>query len=145
MGIFNFKKHTNRPKKTTIYIVEDNVLYTRQLEFFLQNKFGDNVGVYSFPVSEVLEVKLEHGHIPDVIIMDNNLSEKYEDAASGLESLRAIHTQYPDIQLILHTAQGDGGAMGSALAEGVCMYVPKGGEAFSMLGAIIGQRIENKA
>jgi DNA-binding NarL/FixJ family response regulator len=145
MGIFNFKKQTNKPKKTIIYIVEDNVLYTRQLEFFLQNKFSDKVSIHSFPVSEVLEVKLEHGHIPDVIIMDNNLSEKYEDAASGLESLRAIHSQYPGIQLILHTAQGEGGVMGSALAEGVCVYVPKGTEAFTMLGDIIDQRLSGNA
>jgi DNA-binding NtrC family response regulator len=143
MGIFSFKKNTATPKKTiTIYIVEDNVLYAKQLEFFLQNKFGKSANVQTFPVSEVIEVKLEHGHIPDVIIMDHHLSERYEDAASGLESLSAIREQHPNILLILHSALGVADQAGADIAEGLFTYIPKGGDAFSKLETEISQLIE---
>jgi DNA-binding NarL/FixJ family response regulator len=143
MGIFSFRKNTDSPKRAiTIYIVEDNVLYAKQLEFFLQNKFGRNVSIQTFPVSEVIEVKLEHGHIPDIIIMDHHLSERYEDAASGMESLNAIREQHPQIRLILHSALGVPDLAGGDIAQGLFTYIPKGGDAFSKLEAEISPLIE---
>lgn len=144
MGIFTFRKNAGSHQKTiTIYIVEDSVLYSKQLEFFLQSKFGKRIYVQSFPVAEVIEVKLEHGHIPDVIIMDHDLSDRYEDAASGLESLNTIHEQYPQILLILHSAVGSS-HLAEAITQDTFTYIPKGADAFARIEAKIAPLIEKQ-
>lgn len=104
MGIFNFKKKEAEKGKYKIYIAEDNPVYLKQLEFFLTTSFKEEIEVSCFPVAEVIDVKLAHGHIPDAIIMDHQLNDKYEDADSGLNAIKAIHQTHPTILLILHSA-----------------------------------------
>lgn len=145
MGIFNFRKGTgNPPRSLHVYIAEDNVLYSKQLEFFLQNAFGKRVHVQSFPVSEVIEVKLEHGHIPDVIIMDHDLSDRYTDAAQGLDSLHTIHEQFPEILLILHSAVTNDHLAETAAAEESFTFIPKGHHAFAQIEAKIAPLLEKQ-
>lgn len=103
MGLFK-KKQTNNLNPLTIYIADDNPIYLKQLAFYLNKVHGEKIHVESFPVSEVIEVKLEHGHHPDIIIMDNYLSEKYADASLGIDALEQIQAKYPQISLILHSA-----------------------------------------
>jgi len=139
MGLFNFKKKAVKGKHFTVYLAEDNPVYLKQLEFFLRNTFEDSISVSSFPVSEVIDVKLEHGHIPDVIIMDHLLSEKYEDASVGLDAIQTIHERYPNILLILHSADTQAGASDSLIYKNV----PKGDGALQHIAELIKQRLNN--
>lgn len=144
MGIFRNRKNAANHKRTRIYIVEDNALYARQLEFFLNNTFGNAVVVECFPVAEVIEVKLEHGHTPNIIILDHNLNDKYKDASSGLESARLIHSEHPEIRLILHTAYRPADTTEAAELSEIVDYIPKGGNAFQRLESIIREVINGK-
>ncbi len=103
MGLFKKKQNPNLTP-LIIYVAEDNPVYLRQLEFYLKKIHGDKILIESFPVSEVIEVKLEHGYTPDIILMDNFLGEKYKDATLGIDSLEQIQIKYPGITLILHSA-----------------------------------------
>lgn len=141
MGLFGKKKNipaTTLP--TNVYIVEDNALYAQQIEFFLRKQFGEEITLQRFPVSEVIDVKLEHGHKPDVILMDQFLNDKYEDASSGLESLREIHSKYPNILLVLHTSDQN---MAEASRD-ICEYVPKGDGALERIEELVRKKIEQK-
>ncbi len=139
MGLFSFKKKAIKEKHLTIYLAEDNPVYLKQLEFFLKNRFEHSISVSAFPVSEVIDVKLEHGHIPDVIIMDHVLSEKYEDASAGLDAIQTIHERYPNILLILHSADVDAGSSDSRVYKNV----PKGEGALEHIAELIKQRLNN--
>lgn len=141
MGLFGKKKNTpSTTLPTSIYIVEDNALYAQQIEFFLRKQFGEEIRLQRFPVSEVIDVKLEHGHQPDVILMDQFLNDKYEDASSGIESLRAIHRKHPDILLVLHTSDQN---MAEA-ARDICEYVPKGEGALERIEGLVQRKIDQK-
>lgn len=104
MGFFGLFKKESKKAPFSVFIAEDNAVYLKQMEFYLKNVFGEKIQIGCFPVSEVIEVKIEHGQIPDLIIMDHNLSGKYDDASSGLAAIKKIHTEHPQIKLILHSA-----------------------------------------
>lgn len=139
MGLFSFNKKSAKKKHLTVYLAEDNPVYLKQLEFFLMSTFQSAVSVSAFPVSEVIEVKLERGHIPDVIIMDHILSEKYEDASAGLDAIQTIHERYPNILLILHSAHEHAGSSDSLIYKNV----PKGNGAMHHIAEIVKQRLNN--
>ena len=137
MGLFKTRRRTEHPKKFTVYIADDNPVYLKQLEFFLNKVYGNEITVESFPVSEVIDVKLEHGHTPDVIIMDHNLSTKYDDAVSGIEALKVIHEKHPNIVLVLHSAHASAEKEANNFDESIFTLIPKGENAFEEIGYLI--------
>lgn len=142
MGLFKTKKRTEEiKKKFTVYIAEDNPVYLKQLEFYLKKVHGEAISIESFPVSEVIDVKLEHGHTPSVIIMDHNLSAKYDDAISGIEALKAIHNSHPEILLILHSAHKSAEEEVSNMDHSFFTVVPKGEQAFEKISNLISKRL----
>ena len=140
MGIFS--KTTTPNKRYVIFLVEDNMIYAKQLEFFLKSKFDSKADIMYFPVSEVLDVKFEADIIPDVIIMDHFLNEKYNDASLGYTALQKIKKQYPQIELILHTSQESIDLAITAIKDKVCRYVSKNKEAFGRLEDIVNEIIK---
>jgi hypothetical protein len=72
--------------------------------------------------------------------MDQFLNDKYEDASSGIESLREIHRKYPNILLVLHTSDQN---MADAAQE-ICEYVPKGDGAFERIEALVRKKVEQQ-
>ena len=136
MGLFRSGK-TAPKKPLRIFIVEDSKVYASQLEFMLQSKFGESVVVSTFPVAEVMEVKLEHNDIPDLIIMDHFLNARYDDAEDGSDVLQRIKKDYPKIRLVLHTSASDADTARQAIAGEICHFVPKGTDAFDKLAEIV--------
>lgn len=104
MGFLGLFKKESKKTPFSVFIAEDNAVYLKQVEFYLKNVFGEKIQISCFPVSEVIEVKIEHGQIPDLIIMDHNLSGKYDDASSGLAAIKKMHSEHPKIKFILHSA-----------------------------------------
>lgn len=133
MGLFSGKKEENASAKKLIFIVEDNVVYARQTELFLRSRFGEKVAIMHFPVAELAEVKLEHGTIPAVIVMDHFLDGKYDDAALGFDVLKKIKEGFPQIHLVLLSSQESIELAVKSITDGVCDYVPKGKHAMELL------------
>lgn len=136
MGLFKKKRSTSLTP-LTIYIADDNPVYLKQLELYLKKIHGDKINVESFPVSEVIEVKLERGYTPDIILMDNFLGEKYEDATLGIDSLEQIQVKYPGITLILHSANHNLLTNESDTFH----FIPKNDSAFQKISEVIVKKL----
>lgn len=137
MGLFSRKSKEKERIKQLVFIVEDNVVYARQTELFLQSKFGEKAEIMHFPVAELAEMKLERGVLPEVIIMDHYLDGKYDDAELGVDALRKIKAKYPSIRLILLSSQESMELAVNSVSEGICDYVPKGAHAMKQLEQLI--------
>lgn len=120
-----FKRKTSVKEKHLIFLVEDNLIYAELVKHSLTVTFGEKIDLVHFPVAEVLDIKLESGNIPDIIIMDHYLSDKYPDAELGLTALKRIKKQFPKIEMILHTSQDSIELAVGAIKEGDCNYVEK--------------------
>lgn len=119
MGLFAKKKaQENGPLR--IFIVEDSKTYALQLQHRIVSKFGHAADVSIFPVSETVDIKLENKLFPDVIILDNFLNTRYDDAESGTASIDRLFQLSPDSRIILHSA----GQAPEALPENV-KFIPK--------------------
>lgn len=129
MSLFGDKSQ-KKTEKFIIFLVEDNKIYARQLEFFIKSKFGEKVELDYSPVGEVAEVKIDNGQIPDLIIMDYFLDEKYEDAEKGFDVLKRLKQKHPSIQFILHSSQESSKLALQIIKEGICNYIEKGDEGF---------------
>ncbi len=125
------KEKTNT--KFLIYLVEDNKIYARELEFYLKSKFGEKIVLNYFPVAEVAEDKIESGEIPDLIIMDHFLNVKYEDAEDGFFALRRLNRKHPDIHLILHSSMENKNLSLKIIDKNICSYIAKGADGFKKL------------
>lgn len=141
MSLFG-NKSQKKTGKFLIFLVEDNKIYARQLEFFIQSKFGELVELDYSPVAEVAELKIENGQIPDLIIMDYFLDEKYEDAEKGFDVLKRLKQKHPDMQFILHSSQECNKLALQIIKEGICNYIEKGEEGFEEIGQAIKELIK---
>lgn len=141
MSLFG-NKNQQKSDTFSIFLVEDNKIYARQLEFFIKSKFGEKVELDYSPVAEVAEIKIENGQIPDLIIMDHLLNEKYEEAEKGFDVLKRLKQKYPAIQFILHSSQENSSLALNILKEGICNYIEKGEEGFEEIEQAINELIK---
>lgn len=125
--------HPEKSEKLLIFIVEDNKIYARQLEYFIQLKFGEKVEVVYAPVAEVVEIKIKNGPLPNLIIMDHYLNGQYEDAEEGFDALKRLKKDYPSIEFIFHSSQQSVELALSIVKEGICTYIVKGDEGFNKI------------
>lgn len=119
-----FSQKNKSPK--LIFIVEDNVMYSKSLEFFLKSKF-EGVEIKTFPVGELC---IDNLHLkPDYIIMDYFLNTKYFDAEDGLTILKEIKAKDTKVRVIVLSAQQDV-KVALAVKDLGSMYLMKNDEAF---------------
>ena len=118
-----------------IFIVEDNELYAKALEFFLKEKFP-NTEIKCFPVGELCTDQLHLN--PDLIIMDYFLNSKYYDAVDGLEIIRQIKSKKPNSNIVLLSEQNKIDVIVNVEKEiGRNNYITKDKEAFKNIELII--------
>ena len=120
--------------KGLIFIVEDNAAYAKVLGIFLADEFPE-AKIKIYPVGEVCIDNLHHN--PDAIIIDYELNSKYYDAADGLEIVREIRSKKPEVNIILLSAQENVQVAVAAIEETKSHYVPKGGDAFQKVAALL--------
>jgi CheY-like chemotaxis protein len=138
MGIFkNSKRKAETERTVKVFIVEDSKVYSAQLEHFLRTRFEGNVEIHSFPVAEVMDVKLEHRNFPDLIIMDYVLNARYDDAESGLEAIKRIKEGYPGIEIVLHS--GDMSLYDREHDDFIdkCHFIPKTQEGMDKIAGLV--------
>lgn len=135
MGLFGSKKL--KEKKVKVFIVEDSKVYAAQLEHFLTQKFADKIEVVTFPVAEVMDVKLENHKLPDIIVMDYILNARFDDAESGIEAMKRIGESYPGIELVLHSSQESLYSQTASEHLNKYHFIPKTQEGMEKIAALI--------
>ena len=116
-------------EKKTIYIVEDNDLYAKSLQTFIQNRFPQLKEVKTFRIGELCLMELHNN--PDIIIMDYYLNSKYQEALNGLEIIEQIKEQKPKTNIIVLSGQEKFNVVLEAIKQHNCLYVQKNQEAFN--------------
>jgi two-component system OmpR family response regulator len=124
------------PERTgIIFIVEDNPMYAKTLESSIKASFPEMNQVKTFPVGETCLMELRRN--PDVIIIDYFLDSKYEDAETGLEIIRQIRAEKPDVNIIVLSSQNDIDVVAEAVDKYNCSYVKKDEDAFAKVELLI--------
>ncbi len=118
-----------------VFIVEDNAAYAKMLEFYIQNNFKNVKEIKIFPVGETALDELRRN--PDVIIIDYFLNSRYHDAETGLETIKTIRAQKPEMNIIVLSAQSDVDVMLEAIEKYHCSYVRKNDQAFEKIGELM--------
>ncbi|MBK6525056.1 MAG: response regulator [Crocinitomicaceae bacterium] len=124
------------PERTgIIFIVEDNPMYAKALESSIRASFPEMAQVKTFPVGETCLLDLRRN--PDVIIIDYFLDSKYDDAETGLEIIRQIRDEKPDVNIIVLSSQSEIDVVVEAVEKYNCSYVKKDEEAFYKVEMLI--------
>jgi DNA-binding NtrC family response regulator len=128
--------------KYLIFLVEDDVIYAKVVEHYLNDNLGHDANIMYFPVGELA---LENLHLkPDLIIMDYRLNSKFVDAADGLVNIRKIKKKFPKIEVIVLTGQANNKIAIEADKIGIKNFIVKSEEALPKLAEIINNQIVTK-
>lgn len=130
----NLFKRPKNEKSGIVFVVEDNPVYAQTLKTFLQSEFPQIKEVKIFPVGETALMSLHHD--PDLIIMDYFLDTKYFDAETGLEIVKKIRAEKPEMNVIVLSAQEDIDVVLQAVKTHNCSYVKKDADAFGRVADI---------
>ena len=126
------------PKK--IFIVEDNLMYLKSMEIFLNEQFPD-ADISRFPNGELC---LHSLHLnPDYIIMDYFLDSRFPKAYNGLEMIKQIRAKKNKAEIIVHSSQDKIEIAVEAAKGKKCHYVPKNVNAFENIISIIRKKWAN--
>lgn len=123
------KLFKSKPSETgIIFIVEDNPAYAATLEMFLKSSFPNGKEIKIFPVGETCLMELHRN--PDVIIIDYFLDTKYYDAETGLDIVKQIRLQKPEMNIIVLSSQKEIDITLEMVKQYNCSYVKKDENAF---------------
>lgn len=125
-----------------IFIVEDNEVYAKSLQTFIQSRFPNIKEIKTFRIGEMCLLELNRN--PSIIIMDYYLNSKYENANNGLEIIKRIKTQIPMINIIVLSAQKNFNVILKAIKEYDCNYVQKDEDAFNKVEKLIKMIFDRK-
>lgn len=128
-----FKKKS--PKSGIIFIVEDNPVYAKTLEKYIQSSFPEITEIKTFAVGETCLLELNKN--PDIIIMDYFLDTKYLDAETGIEIIKKIRAQKPEIKILLLSSQSDIEVVHEAVKNYHCSYLRKDEQTFDKIEKIL--------
>lgn len=113
----------------TISIFEDNEKLRDLMELLIRSSSEFSViGTYSNAYDIVNRVRNDN---PDVIIMDIDMPEY-----NGIEGVRAVKKQFPNIKIIMHTVFDDDDRLFTCLSYGADGYILKKDAPTSLFNAI---------
>ncbi len=117
------------PDKRNIFIVEDNEVYAKSLQTFIQNRFPNIKEIKIFRIGEMCLLELHRN--PTIVIMDYFLNSKYLAAHNGLEIIKRIKDVKPKTEIIVLSEQNNFNVVTEAINLYDCMYVQKDKLAFN--------------
>lgn len=119
--------------KIKVFLVDDDALFLKSLEIeFMQSA---DFAVETYPTGELCIESLSH--CPDVIILDYHLDGIIEGAMNGIKTLKKIKALYPDIPVIMLSAQDKIEIAINCMHSKAFDYVIKSETAFVRLQKII--------
>jgi CheY-like chemotaxis protein len=120
--------------KKNIFVVDDDPMFATLLSDYL-----DDLGAYqvtTFGTGEDCLARLADQ--PDAIILDYYLDSTVAGAQNGLEIMQKIHKSYPDLKVIMLSAQEHYGVALRTIASGAVHYVIKDTASFDEIGRYLG-------
>lgn len=130
-------KAKEQEKTGLVFIVEDNKPYAETLKVFLGAEVPAIQEMKLFPVGETCLLELKKN--PDIIIIDYFLDSKYFDAETGLEIIKQIRAEKPEVNIIVLSSQEDIDVVLEMVKKYNCSYVKKDAEAFEKVGEIVAE------
>ncbi len=118
-----------------IFIVDDDNLYCHSLAYYLKTHTKHELCCYATGEECLKNLDL----IPEIIILDYNLSSTYSDAMNGLEVLKQVKQIKPTISVILISSQETFAVAANALKMGAYSYLIKDAQTPSSLVRIINE------
>ena len=115
-----------------IYILDDDVLFSRSLTHYLSSNGHENVSVFQTSQT-LLEEKDE---FPDVLILDHFLTNEI-----GLNILEKIQTIWPKTRVIYLSGQEKVNIAIESIKKGAYAYVEKNSIAYSKIKGLIDSEI----
>ncbi len=123
--------------KKIIFIVEDNEIYAKSLQTYIQTHFPDIEEIKIFRIGEMCLMELEHN--PGIVIIDYFLNSVYPDASNGLDIIKRIKKQKPKTKIITLSNQEKFSVVQEAIKDHDCYYVQKDEDAFIKVEHLIRQ------
>jgi DNA-binding NtrC family response regulator len=109
----------------TIFIVEDNKLFSKALVADIENTFSKkSIKIQSFETGETCMLKFKE-EIPQIVITDYNLNSKYHDAIDGIKLLDLVKREDPKIYVVMLTGEDDINIALKSFHHGASDYVVK--------------------
>ncbi|MGZ5243848.1 MAG: response regulator transcription factor [Bacteroidia bacterium] len=111
-----------------IFLVDDDELYLLRLKDHLQEKLYFKTKIYTFTSGETCLENLTLN--PDIIVLDyyfspEDLGEGGPKLMNGIELIRQLKEQRPDIHLIMLSCETDVEVANTAIKEGAKDYIIK--------------------
>src|ERR1035437_7206250 len=135
MTMFSNSSKQTYPQKKIIFIVDDNEVYAKSLQTFIQIRFPNIEEIKIFGIGEMCLLEMHRN--PFIIIMDYFLNSKYAEAQNGLEIIKHIKSQKPQTNIIVLSTQEKVNVALEAIKQYDCIYVQKDKEAFNKLEQFI--------
>jgi DNA-binding NarL/FixJ family response regulator len=111
-------------------VVDDHILFRKGLRALISGFPGMEVLFEAGDGQELLE-RLDQGTIPDVILMDLQMP-----VLDGLQTVRLLRAQYPQVRSIIISMHDEPELIDSLRAEGAHGYLLKNASPEEVLGAI---------
>jgi DNA-binding NarL/FixJ family response regulator len=105
--------------KQTVLLADDKKLFAESLRTFLCN-YADDMTVVDIAWNGKEAVSMADKYLPDVILMDVRMPEM-----DGVESVRIIKKQHPDIKIIMLSTYHEDEFVRTALIAGASGYLLK--------------------
>ncbi len=117
-----------------ITIVDDDPAMTEMQKDFLANKFPGSI-VTTFPSGETALKGIYFE--PDVIILDYHLDSMNAEAMNGLQVLKKLKDQYPNVPVIFLSSQEKTEIAANTMKYGAYDYIVKNESAFHRLEILL--------
>ncbi|MBT2556593.1 response regulator transcription factor [Hymenobacter sp. ISL-91] len=118
------------PLSIRLAVVDDHILFRKGLRALISGFAGMEVLFEAGDGQELLE-RLDQGVIPDVILMDLQMP-----VLDGLQTVRLLRTQYPQVRSIIISMHDEPELIDSLRSEGAHGYLLKNASPEEVLGAI---------
>ena|SRR5688572_18106802 len=116
-----------------IFIVDDDTMLTTALSDYISRKSDAEIKVF-----HTGEECIQHMHEnPDVVILDYYLNMVEKSAANGMEILKLIRKNNPEVHIIMLSGQEHYGVALNIVKQGAEHYVIKDDNAFARVAEII--------
>lgn len=119
--------------KRFLFLVDDEPIQNEMLKDYLDERF-----LYEIKCFESGEEMLQNMNLnPEIVVLDYHLSAHIPNAKNGVEILKTLKQQYPEVQVIMLSGQDKIDVAVDSMKYGAYDYVIKGETAFSRMENIL--------
>jgi two-component system OmpR family response regulator len=127
----------------SVFLVDDDKMFLRSLEHYLQHQLKPAIKIRSFLSGEECLESLYQS--PSVIVLDYFLNKDHLGAMNGSQILRKIKQSHPEIPVIVMSGQEEVDVAIETLKSGAFDYVSKKQDVLLKMKSVIRRAIDSIA